>query len=216
MLDPLFPASHCQQLSKPDTSEQQVKEIQEGLAAAKLSTTELGKLQDRQRAAIERSIGRAGGSSMNPGSGETSPTSPIHPDLQDLQFGPLGAAQRCVNAAFLPIVLADTYRPRHAGVCLHPSNPPCVALRRTRTTTGAVALCRTTAIMSPQTRERTTGLALLPVLSLDAGAMWMFPTTSHPKTCGAIPSKVYCNPRTHSPTLSLIRQRRARRGAVLL
>lgn len=85
-----------QQLTKPDTSEQQVKEIQEGLAAAKLSTTELGKLQDRQRAAIERSVGRAGGRSFSPGSGETSPISPIHPDLQDLQFGPLGVEQRCV------------------------------------------------------------------------------------------------------------------------
>lgn len=89
-------------LTKPDTSEQQVKEIQEGLAAAKLSTTELGKLQDRQRAAIERSVGRAGGRSFSPGSGETSPISPIHPDLQDLQFGPLGVEQRGLPAPLRP------------------------------------------------------------------------------------------------------------------
>ena len=73
-----------------------MKEIQEGLAAAKLSTSELGKLQERQRVAIERSIGRAGGSNYYPDSGETSPTSPsyVHPDLQDLQFGALGADQK--------------------------------------------------------------------------------------------------------------------------
>lgn len=90
------------QLLKPDTTEQQVKEIQEGLAAAKLSTTELGKLQDRQRAAIERSIGRSGSTNYgytSPGSGETSPTSPtyVHPDLQDLQFGALGSDQKYVS-----------------------------------------------------------------------------------------------------------------------
>ena len=72
-----------------------MKEIQDGLAAAKLSTSELGKLQDRQRAAINRSIGR----SSSPLSGEESPTSPtspsyVHPDLQDLQFGALGAEKR--------------------------------------------------------------------------------------------------------------------------
>ena len=73
-----------------------MKEIQEGLAAAKLSTTELGKLQERQRAAIERSIGRAGGNSYRSPSEETSPISPsfVHPDLQDLQFGSLGADQK--------------------------------------------------------------------------------------------------------------------------
>ncbi|KAI0375132.1 seryl-tRNA synthetase [Pilatotrama ljubarskyi] len=86
-------------LTKPDTSEQQVKEIQEGLAATKLSNGELGKLQERQRAAIERSVGRAGSSSMRPDPGEESPTSPtsptyVHPDLQDLEFGSLGAEQR--------------------------------------------------------------------------------------------------------------------------
>ncbi|KAI0756863.1 seryl-tRNA synthetase [Daedaleopsis nitida] len=91
-------------LLKPDTSEQQVKDIQEGLAAAKLSTTELGKLQDRQRAAIERSIGRNGSTSMIPGSGEASPTSPVHPDLQDLQFGALGSEQRGLPPPLQPTV----------------------------------------------------------------------------------------------------------------
>ncbi|KAI0824999.1 seryl-tRNA synthetase [Trametes gibbosa] len=83
-------------LTKPDTSEQQVKEIQEGLAAAKLSSSQLGRLQEKQRAAIERSAIRAGSSSAHPESDEDSPTSPtspsyVHPDLQDLQFGSLGA-----------------------------------------------------------------------------------------------------------------------------
>ncbi|KAH9944270.1 uncharacterized protein BXZ73DRAFT_87198 [Epithele typhae] len=67
---------YLSKLSKPGTSEQQVKEIQEGLAAAKLSTK-------KQRAAIERFR-------------RDEPTSPsyVHPDLQDLQFGSLGADQR--------------------------------------------------------------------------------------------------------------------------
>ncbi|CDO75490.1 hypothetical protein BN946_scf184935.g26 [Trametes cinnabarina] len=89
-------------LTKPDTSEQQVKEIQEGLAATKLSSSELGKLQEKQRAAIERSAGRVGSSSTHPDPGEESPISPtspmspsyVHPDLQDLEFGSLGAERR--------------------------------------------------------------------------------------------------------------------------
>ncbi|RDX51011.1 seryl-tRNA synthetase [Lentinus brumalis] len=88
---------HYDLLLKPDTTEEQVKELQESLAAAKLSTTELGKLQDRQRAAIERSVGRSGSTNYgytSPGSGETSPTSPVHPDLQDLQFEALGSDQK--------------------------------------------------------------------------------------------------------------------------
>ncbi|KAH9858061.1 hypothetical protein C2E23DRAFT_802525 [Lenzites betulinus] len=86
-------------LTKPDTSEQQVKEIQEGLAAAKLSSSQLGRLQEKQRAAIERSTVRAGSSTARHDSDEDSPTSPtsptspsyVHPDLQDLQFGALGS-----------------------------------------------------------------------------------------------------------------------------
>ncbi|KAI0655211.1 hypothetical protein C8Q70DRAFT_1047594 [Cubamyces menziesii] len=99
-------------LTKPDTTEQQVKEIQEGLAATKLSSSELGKLQERQRAVIERSIGRAGSSSVRPDPGEESPTSPtsptspsyVHPDLQDLEFGALGSSQRNLPPPIRPTV----------------------------------------------------------------------------------------------------------------
>ncbi|KAI0778319.1 hypothetical protein BD413DRAFT_704774 [Trametes elegans] len=96
-------------LTKPDTSEQQVKEIQEGLAATKLSSSELGKLQEKQRAAIERSVGRAGSSSTRPDPDEdslTSPTSPtyIHPDLQSLEFGPLGSEQNNLPPPIRPTV----------------------------------------------------------------------------------------------------------------
>ncbi|KAI8990560.1 hypothetical protein BD414DRAFT_438281 [Trametes punicea] len=99
-------------LTKPETSEQQVKEIQEGLAATKLSNSELGKLQEKQRAVIERSVGRAGSSSTRPDPGEESPTSPtsptsassVHPDLQDLQFGSLGAEQRNLPPPIRPTV----------------------------------------------------------------------------------------------------------------
>ncbi|EIW64195.1 uncharacterized protein TRAVEDRAFT_55185 [Trametes versicolor FP-101664 SS1] len=96
-------------LSKPDTSEQQVKAIQEGLAATKLSNSQLGKLQDRQRAAIERSTGRVGSSSTRPDSDEDSPASPtspsyVHPDLQNLEFGALGAEQSGLPPPIRPSV----------------------------------------------------------------------------------------------------------------
>ena len=109
------------QLTKPDTSEAQVKEIQEGLAAAKISTGELGKLQDKQRAAIHRSIGRSSTSDMSPGSGDESPTSPssptyVHPDLQDLQFGALGSEQRYISFDGVQYPSDFTQRRRHRGL----------------------------------------------------------------------------------------------------
>ncbi|THH23084.1 hypothetical protein EUX98_g8090 [Antrodiella citrinella] len=74
-------------LSKPRVTEQDVEDVQEGLAKAHIHDSELGKLQQKQRAAVQRSISRG-----------TLPyahdDSHLHPDLQDLSFGPLGAEQR--------------------------------------------------------------------------------------------------------------------------
>ncbi|KAI0077440.1 hypothetical protein K474DRAFT_1661700, partial [Panus rudis PR-1116 ss-1] len=97
-------------LSKPTVTEQDIKDVQEGLAAAKIHDSELGKLQEKQRAAVQRSIGRAGGASSGKQPATTrsryddyddddEPRSPqsadyVHPDLQDLSFGPLGDEQR--------------------------------------------------------------------------------------------------------------------------
>lgn len=70
------------QLSKPQVTEKDVEDVQKGLAAAKIHDSELGKLQEKQRAAVKRSLGRNAGSS-------------VHPDLQDLSFGgSLGTEQR--------------------------------------------------------------------------------------------------------------------------
>ncbi|KAH8099290.1 hypothetical protein BXZ70DRAFT_290826 [Cristinia sonorae] len=74
-------------LSKPHVTERDVEEVQRGLAAANMQDSELGKLQQKQRAAVQRSISR---SSLV----QEEPSSSVHPDLQDLTFGaPLGAEQ---------------------------------------------------------------------------------------------------------------------------
>ncbi|CAL1694031.1 unnamed protein product [Somion occarium] len=92
-------------LSKPQVTEKDVQDVQEGLAAVKIHDSELGKLQEKQRAAVQRSLGRAGGGKerdratyedddefMQPRS--ASSETYVHPDLQELSFGSLGAEQR--------------------------------------------------------------------------------------------------------------------------
>ncbi|KAH9950900.1 seryl-tRNA synthetase [Amylocystis lapponica] len=79
-------------LSKPQVTEQDVQHVQEGLAAAKSMTRS-------SRAAVQRSIGRAGSTSMTAQlRGKERDTGDygksVHPDLQDLSFGPLGSDQR--------------------------------------------------------------------------------------------------------------------------
>lgn len=79
-------------------------DVQTHLAAVKIQGSELGKLQEKQRAAVQRSIGRNGqllnGKERAPNdSDEEYPRrrSSVHPDLQDLNFGgPLGSDQRYV------------------------------------------------------------------------------------------------------------------------
>ncbi|OBZ68405.1 Protein lsb5 [Grifola frondosa] len=70
-----------------------VQAVQEGLANAKISNSELGKLQEKQRAAIQRSIGRAGSSNLRNDT-EEEHAGYNHPDLQDLNFGALGSDQK--------------------------------------------------------------------------------------------------------------------------
>lgn len=66
-------------------TQEEVENVQKGLVAAKLEDSELTKLQERQRAAVDRVI-RSG--SVR-GKGEQ-----VHPDLQDLNFGEL-EDERC-------------------------------------------------------------------------------------------------------------------------
>lgn len=75
--------------------------MQEGLAAANISDSELGRLQEKQRAAVQRSLGRASGGKARATyedddefTQRRSSSSLVHPDLQELSFGNLGAEQK--------------------------------------------------------------------------------------------------------------------------
>lgn len=79
-------------LSKSVVTEQDVQHVQEGLAAVKIKDSELGRLQEKQRAAVQRSLGRSGSNiAIRGANGETGQS--YLRDLQDLSFGPLGAEQ---------------------------------------------------------------------------------------------------------------------------
>ncbi|KIP10112.1 hypothetical protein PHLGIDRAFT_125773 [Phlebiopsis gigantea 11061_1 CR5-6] len=85
-------------LSKPSVSEKDVEDVQTNLAAVKIQDSELGKLQEKQRAAVKRSLGRASGQSGKARADDADEfytsgrqSGAVHPDLQDLSFGSLGA-----------------------------------------------------------------------------------------------------------------------------
>ncbi|KAJ3489580.1 hypothetical protein NLI96_g2021 [Meripilus lineatus] len=85
-------------LTKPSVTEDDVKDVQDSLAAAKIHDSEIGRLQEKQKAAVQRSLGRVTGQSVKERNVDSDPyqtgsSSHIHPDLQDLSFGPLGAEQ---------------------------------------------------------------------------------------------------------------------------
>lgn len=83
------------QLSNPHVTEQDIADVQEGLAAANIHDSELQKLQIKQRAALQRAVNRDR-SAVSEEQNERSrqPQSPLHPDLQDLSFGALGVDQQ--------------------------------------------------------------------------------------------------------------------------
>ena len=70
------------QLSKPTEGQDGVENVQKGLASTKLDDSEVTRLQEKQRAAVDRAT-RSGGK--------------VHPDLQDLSFGELEENKGCVN-----------------------------------------------------------------------------------------------------------------------
>ncbi|KAI0285296.1 hypothetical protein BGY98DRAFT_945221 [Russula aff. rugulosa BPL654] len=75
-------------LSKPNVTEKDVEDVQQGLEAAHITGSEVQRLQEKQRAAVQRAVRE------RPRAEDDSPRSPIHPDLQDLSFGELGPEQR--------------------------------------------------------------------------------------------------------------------------
>ena len=74
--------SPIHQLSKPTEGQDGVENVQKGLANANLDDSEVTRLQEKQRAAVDRAT-RSGGK--------------VHPDLQDLSFGELEENKGCVN-----------------------------------------------------------------------------------------------------------------------
>ena len=64
--------------------------MQAGLAAIDITGPEVSRLQEKQRAAVERSRNRTKGRDDDP----YPSTAEVHPDLQDLRFGSLGTDQR--------------------------------------------------------------------------------------------------------------------------
>jgi len=75
-------------LSKPNVTEKDVEDVQQGLEAVHIAGSEVQRLQVKQRAAVQRAVRE------RPRAEDDSPRSPIHPDLQDLSFGELGSEQR--------------------------------------------------------------------------------------------------------------------------
>lgn len=77
------------QLSDPNVTEKDVEEVQQGLVAVQISGSEVQRLQEKQRAAVQRAVRQRSRIEDDVALG-----SPIHPDLQDLSFGELGSEQR--------------------------------------------------------------------------------------------------------------------------
>lgn len=82
-----------------------------GLSAARMniSESEVNKLQEKQRAAVERA--RRGNESVRgkekAGNGEERNGGYVHPDLQDLNFGALGASSNNLPPPLRPSALSD-------------------------------------------------------------------------------------------------------------
>lgn len=84
-------------LSKPNVSEQDVEEVRQGLEAAEIAGSEVQKLQDKQRAAVQRAVRR-----YSRTEDDASRSTSVHPDLHDLSFGALGPEQRNLQPPIRP------------------------------------------------------------------------------------------------------------------
>jgi len=78
-------------------TEKDVEDVQQGLEAAHIAGSEVQRLQEKQRAAVQRAVRE------RPRAEDDSPRSSLHlhPDLHDLSFGELGAEQRYVGSVVL-------------------------------------------------------------------------------------------------------------------
>ncbi len=78
-------------------TEKDVEDVQQGLEAVHIASSEVRRLQEKQRAAVQRAVRER----PRADSEDDSPRSPIHPDLQDLSFGELGPEQRYAGSVCL-------------------------------------------------------------------------------------------------------------------
>lgn len=87
-------------LSTPDIGDGGVSAITSGMAAAGLTESEVIKLQEKQRAAVERAKERKGKDRVDE-------DAYVHPDLQDLSFGAIGASSTRLPAPLRPSTMSD-------------------------------------------------------------------------------------------------------------
>jgi LAS seventeen-binding protein 5 len=76
-------------------TEKDVEDVQQGLEAVHIAGSEVQKLQEKQRAAVQRAVRE------RPQAEDDSPWSSLHPDLHDLNFGELGPEQRYAGSVVL-------------------------------------------------------------------------------------------------------------------
>jgi len=97
-------------------TEKDVKEVQQGLEAVRISGSEVQKLQEKQRAAVLRAVRQRSRTEDD----ASSPSSPVHPDLQDLSFGELGPEERYA----VPIAYRAATNPNYRDRDLQPPIRP--------------------------------------------------------------------------------------------
>lgn len=87
-------------LSTPDVGDEGISAITSGIAATGLTESEVIKLQEKQRAAVERAKERKGKDKFVD-------DAHLHPDLQDLSFGAIGASSTRLPAPLRPSTMSD-------------------------------------------------------------------------------------------------------------
>ncbi|KAI9460567.1 hypothetical protein BJY52DRAFT_1185932 [Lactarius psammicola] len=97
-------------LSKPNVSEQDVEEVRQGLEAADIAGSEVQKLQDKQRAAVQRAVRR-----YSRTDDDALGSASVHPDLHDLSFGELGPEQRNLQPPIRPTAQSSDDDQIHRG-----------------------------------------------------------------------------------------------------
>ncbi|TFY72806.1 hypothetical protein EVG20_g226 [Dentipellis fragilis] len=90
-------------LSKPDITEQDVEQVQKDLAGTHIGDSELSKLHEKQRAAVQRAV-RHREKDRAHDADEPPHSAGLHPDLHDLSFGTLGNEQGKLPPPIRPTV----------------------------------------------------------------------------------------------------------------